>query len=364
MRTRTWVLLALALSAPGAASGQDCPAGMLPDCSGDGDCIFEWALGSGFCDGYDQPDGANLCCYDLGLWQYDGGDCTEAECSPSEANCGDGLCDGGEDPESCPDDCTDVVCGDGVCSELEDPTSCPADCPVCPAGSVQDCDGSDDCALEGWIGDAICDGHDQMWGFDLCCYDSDGGDCNSVECPGTALCGDGLCTGGESVDTCSEDCASCGDGLCSVGEDAGNCPADCASCGDGLCSIGEDAGNCPVDCDFCPDDPDKVYPGVCGCGIPDTDRDADGTPDCLDGCPDDPGKTAPGHCGCGTVETTIIGDVDCDGDSDAEDARVLMAQFGIAEAGACRADTNGDGVVDGMDLGAVLANWGLPCTGG
>ena len=41
-----------------------------------------------------------------------------------------------------------------------------------------------------------------------------------------------------------------------------------------------------------------------------------------------------------------------------------MARFGIVEAGACPADANGDVVVDGMDLGVVLADWGLPCTGG
>ena len=117
-----------------------------------------------------------------------------------------------------------------------------------------------------------------------------------------------------------------------------------------------------VDCaDGCPNDPEKIQPGACGCGFPDTDTDFDGTVDCLDGCPDDPDKTEPGNCGCGTAETTVFGDVNCDGVQDEDDARYLMETYGIAEAGACPADTNRDGSVDGQDLAAVLANWGLPC---
>ncbi|MEC7351759.1 MAG: hypothetical protein VYD99_01445 [Planctomycetota bacterium] len=427
--------------------------------------------------------------YEFTVTFEDGSVATRTACPdcvlPDE--CGNLVCGAGEDAASCPEDCT--TCGDGLCTGTEDTASCPVDCPVCPVGSVEDCDGSGDCGLEEWIGDTYCDGVAQQFGVDFCCYPepggNDGGDCTESEC---TACGDGLCTGDETADTCPGDCfcgdgacdategvgscpadCYCGDGVCSGDEDATDCPGDCDcvfsftasgsgdldrdgvpepcldgspgpyyvffswnggclatyvqwgpvgephtnslgfadlsfneqflmglgdeysctdytvtfedfstvsgtvcpdcgtdawTCGDGACDPNEDADTCPVDCDSCPDDPDKSEPGVCGCGIPDTDRDADGTPDCLDGCPDDPGKTAPGHCGCGVVETTVIGDVDCDGDYDAEDIRAGMTQFGIAEAGACRADTNGDGVVDGMDLGAVLANWGLPCTGG
>ena len=95
-----------------------------------------------------------------------------------------------------------------------------------------------------------------------------------------------------------------------------------------MCFVGENAFSCPEDCDFCPDDPNKIEPGNCGCGIP---------------------------------ETTTYGDVDCDGDYDADDARLAMAEFGIIEAGACPADLNGDSVVDGQDLAIVLGAWGLPC---
>ena len=92
-----------------------------------------------------------------------------------------------------------------------------------------------------------------------------------------------------------------------------------------------------------------------------SDRDADGVLDDFDGCPDDPNKTEPGNCGCGTAETTVFGDLDCDGDYDADDIRLGMVEYGIVEASACPADLNADGEVDGQDLAAVLAAWGLPC---
>jgi hypothetical protein len=37
-----------------------------------------------------------------------------------------------------------------------------------------------------------------------------------------------------------------------------------------------------------------------------------------------------------------------------EDLGLLLAVFGTADAGA---DFNGDGLVDGADLGVLLANW-------
>ena len=92
------------------------------------------------------------------------------------------------------------------------------------------------------------------------------------------------------------------------------------------------------------------------------DTDQDGTPDCIDGCPQNPMRTNPGVCGCGSFED-VAGDLDCDGDYDADDARLAMAEFGIIEAGACPADLNGDSVVDGQDLAIVLGAWGLPCGG-
>lgn len=50
--------------------------------------------------------------------------------SVDETVCGDGVCNGDEDSESCPSDCNDdsPVCGDGVCESPEDAESCSADC--------------------------------------------------------------------------------------------------------------------------------------------------------------------------------------------------------------------------------------------
>ena len=81
-------------------------------------------------------------------------------------------------------DCIPAECGNGVCEAGEDATSCPDDCEAgeCPAGQVADCDGSGECWTEAWIGDGFCDGTEQQYGADLCCYDTDGGDCTKKEC--------------------------------------------------------------------------------------------------------------------------------------------------------------------------------------
>ncbi len=90
----------------------------------------------------------------------------------TSAVCGDAVCDVGESPLSCPQDCPDV-CGDGVCSGIENPLNCGQDCPD--------------------------------------------------------VCGDGLCSGVEATTTCPADCGSaCGDGVCNGSEDEQTCPADCA----------------------------------------------------------------------------------------------------------------------------------------
>ena len=50
-------------------------------------------------------------------------------------------------------------------------------------------------------------------------------------------CGDEVCSGDETADSCPGDCGSeCGDGFCTHDEDASTCPQDCTECGDGLCT--------------------------------------------------------------------------------------------------------------------------------
>ena len=64
----TTLIVNTTLAATASFQG-DCPAGKVQDCA-DSDCISEIYIGDGFCDGIDQADGANLCCY-----ENDGGDC-------------------------------------------------------------------------------------------------------------------------------------------------------------------------------------------------------------------------------------------------------------------------------------------------
>jgi hypothetical protein len=49
-------------------------------------------------------------------------------------------------------------------------------------------------------------------------------------------------------------------------------------------------------------------------------------------------------------------DFNGDGAVDGNDLGVLLADWG--PCGACSPDLNGDGVVDGIDLGRLLADWG------
>lgn len=74
---------------------------------------------------------------------------TDAALPPTR--CGDGACDGGETPGTCPADCEDgaPICGDGVCEVGETPDDCAADCddggPVCGDGT---CDEGEACAAD------------------------------------------------------------------------------------------------------------------------------------------------------------------------------------------------------------------------
>ena len=55
----------------------------------------------------------------------------------------------------------------------------------------------------------------------------------TASCPtdcGTA-CGDGVCNGGETPTTCSDDCGTCGNGACDGGETEDTCCEDCACSG-------------------------------------------------------------------------------------------------------------------------------------
>jgi LysM repeat protein len=104
--------------------------------------------------------------------------------TPTHENpvCGDGVCEMGENTDSCAVDCAPApVCGNGVCEDGENGTTCAVDC--IPTGPY---------------------------------------------------CGDGTCGPGEDYDSCSVDCPppsppppTCGDGSCVPPEDSLSCPSDC-----------------------------------------------------------------------------------------------------------------------------------------
>ena len=246
---------------------EECPAGTVEDCSGDGDCGFENWIGDGYCDGVAQQYGQNNCCYDL-----DGGDCTAEECAEG----GDDGGDTGGSSEACTDceydftaygsECCDTAWDEfGIdCATLEANYSwdcsgcaCPGDVAGddggsegCAEGTVEDCSGDGDCAPLSWVGDGWCDGTDQPYGYDLTCYDNDAGDCAAADDGGD----DGSADDGGS-EGCADDEFTCNDGSCIPGSwecdidwcDCGDCEdeADCGSADDGGSddSGGDDGGS-------------------------------------------------------------------------------------------------------------------------
>ena len=54
-----------------------------------------------------------------------------------------------------------------------------------------------------------------------------------------------------------------------------------------------------------------------------------------------------------------IADLYVDGIVNGADLGIVLANWGACGAGTCAADLNGDGQVNGADLGIVLSGWGL-----
>jgi hypothetical protein len=224
--------------------------------------------------------------------------CDPAYCQDCPAGCpccGNGACDVGETPSTCPLDCGEQPqpCGDGVCAADESCLTCPDDCDACPG-----CTTSADCPDlgAGSCQEATC-GTDGQCGLAPL---PDGNPCGTGDVTGTCLggecrvegptCPNGACDADETCATCPEDCGcvdactgqsndqlcvegqcqqaccpqcdgkACGPdgcgGLCGECSGSQTCSADgqcvaASTCGDGQCGPGDDCVTCPSDCSPC-----------------------------------------------------------------------------------------------------------------
>jgi len=112
-------------------------------------------------------------------------DASTDDAGPAGPECGDGVCDAGEDATGCPQDCTGTpqsVCGDGVCDADENANTC-----------AQDCQAPAEC------GDGICEGAENL----VSCPD-DCGKGGADICPGILLECMFSCTSMDCLNTCGE----------------------------------------------------------------------------------------------------------------------------------------------------------------
>jgi len=279
----------------------DAPNGFDDDCDGLTDEL-SCTCGDGLCDG-NCGESVTSCPCDCAV--EGDGVCSPCGESPLTApvdccrgpggtsGCGDGFCVGftcGETPATCPGDCS-TACGNGVCEAGENPWVCAEDC------------------LHKVCGNNVCES-------------TDGG---PEQCPQDckAFCGDCECDPArdESHWNCPIDCGYCGDGECSpcrvLGEDVDTCGADCCEASPEACNGLDD------DCDGDTDEGDAI-----GCTRYYLDADGDGlglwsdvrclcgpaagfTARALGDCDDDDDAT-----GGGGAEQCNGVDDDCDGETD------------------------------------------------
>lgn len=228
-----------------------------------------------------------------------------------DSECGNDICEYGEDSDSCIDDCPEIQaeCGNDVCEDGESESSCPQDCTTDPDPIWSQCGAQGECpdgqfciqvSQNGYYCTISCDDLNLGGGCgyqDMACaaLQDGGGAC----VPADIECGDGLCEYGETAESCAADCAidcgnlnfeGCCDGtravyckdgqfrrvecgpdytcgwvvggsssyyFCTEGEQtadpSGVFPMSCLeytfdACGNGVCNSGESVSNCPADC--------------------------------------------------------------------------------------------------------------------
>jgi len=118
-----------------------------------------------------------------------------------------GVCEPGEDCQSCPSDCAQfsgALCGNGLCEggDGENCLTCPADCASKQSGAAakQFC-----CGAAGGTGNIGCgvDVNDNR------CIDASASRFCRITPRVSACCGDKLCEGAETLSSCANDCAAC-----------------------------------------------------------------------------------------------------------------------------------------------------------
>jgi hypothetical protein len=174
------------------------------------------------------------------------GEVDEYGCGTCDTECGDDVCEGFEDCETCSEDCGYCLGEEFCCAEH--------DTPGCAVQECQDiiCEQDSYCCEFDW--DEICAdealdkcGFCQV-GAGSCCEDNDLAGCEDLEC---------------QLIVCTEDLYCCDDTWDSICADAAVemcadlCPAEPEPfCGDGECTDDEDCDSCAVDCGLCPSDSD------------------------------------------------------------------------------------------------------------
>jgi len=157
----------------------------------------------------------------------------------AKPTCGDDKCNGGETPQSCPEDCgAPAVCGDGVCDASESCSSCEADCGACPPATCNNdgvCNDGEDC-----LGCGDCPGQTGGKPKDrYCCGDGTTCDttiCGANACSDVPVCGNGVVEYSEECDYAAPGSGSNCDLFCNIIPSAAAVPSNQFNIGD---SIGE-----------------------------------------------------------------------------------------------------------------------------
>ena len=246
------------------------------------DCGSATTTAAHVCDvGCDSPSsaGTTATCYcDNQCQTY--GDCCNADGSATATSCAGSTC------ASCNGGATGPVCGDGSCDSTETCSSCPSDCGNCPGycgdGTCDSTETCSNCATDcggcpATCGDGTCDSGETCGNCSKDCGKCppdvvssdvvyvDAGCNNNGQCPNVCNLASGTCVQCNVASDCfgqqcnNHVCASvCGDGLCAGDESSQTCCVDCP-CASGLKCVNTACSSGGACSDTCP----KLYGSEC-----------------------------------------------------------------------------------------------------